>query len=192
MKFHELLRFIRSDLFRYSGNSLPRSFLKYYIFSPGFHYSYWMRMCKYFASSKGLRYFVFPICWLYLYSIQIKFGFQISYKTSIGAGLLIGHFGGIVISPYAIIGDNCNLSHQVTIGVVRRGDHIGAPTIGNNVYIGPGAKIIGNIKVGNYAAIGANCVVTKDVPDYGVVVGVPGKLISSNGSSSYINNTFDF
>jgi len=63
------------------------------------------------------------------------------------------------------------------------------PEIGDNVYIGPGAKIIGNIKIGNNAAIGANCVVTKDVPENGVVVGVPGRVISFEGSAGYINKT---
>ena len=88
-----------------------------------------------------------------------------------------------------IIGSNCNLSHGVTIGVTRRGDKMGVPIIGDNVYIGPGAKIIGRVNIGNNAAIGANCVVTKDVPDFGVVVGIPGKVISYEGSQGYINKT---
>jgi serine O-acetyltransferase len=57
------------------------------------------------------------------------------------------------------------------------------------VYIGPGAKIIGAVRVGNNVAIGANCVVTKDVPDNAVVVGVPGKIISFRGSQGYVNRT---
>ena len=62
-------------------------------------------------------------------------------------------------------------------------------SIGDNVYIGPGVKIFGNIRIGNNAAIGANGVVNKDVPDNGVVVGVPGKVVSLKGSSGYINRT---
>ena len=88
-----------------------------------------------------------------------------------------------------VIGENCNLSHDVTIGVSRRGKTPGVPAFGSNVYIGPGAKIFGNIHIGSYAAIGANCVVTKDVPDYGVVVGIPGRVISFDGSDGYVNNT---
>ena len=75
------------------------------------------------------------------------------------------------------------------MGVANRGERKGYPTIGDNVYIGPGAKLVGKIIVGNNAAIGANCVVTKDVPENGVVVGVPGKVISMNGSVGYINRT---
>lgn len=92
---------------------------------------------------------------------------------------------------YAEIGRNCNLSHQVTIGVSRRGARAGVPRIGDNVYIGPGAKIFGGIVLGDNAAIGANCVVTKDVPPSGVVVGIPGQVISSAGSAGYINNKTD-
>jgi len=64
------------------------------------------------------------------------------------------------------------------LGRVNRGNKKGFPVIGNNVYIGPGAKIIGNVHIGNNVAIGANCVVTHDIPDNGVVVGIPGKVIS--------------
>ena len=62
-------------------------------------------------------------------------------------------------------GENCNISHGVTLGIADRGKNEGGPTIGDNVYIGPGAKIIGNVTVGNYAAIGANAAVTKDIPE---------------------------
>jgi len=90
---------------------------------------------------------------------------------------------------YAEIDGYCNRSHQVTIGVSRRGARAGVPRIGDNVYIGPGAKLFGAIVVGDNAAIGANCVVTRDVPENGVVVGVPGRVISYEGSQGYINNT---
>ena len=68
---------------------------------------------------------------------------------------------GIIVSHNAVIGKNCTIFHQVTIGEGRHG----APKIGDNVKIGAGAKIIGNIRVGNYVQIGAGCVVTQDVPD---------------------------
>ena len=85
------------------------------------------------------------------------------------------------------IGKNCNISHGVTLGQANRGINKGYPILGDNIYIGPGAKIIGAVKVGNNVAIGANCVVTKDVPDSSVVVGIPGKVISQQGSRSYID-----
>jgi serine O-acetyltransferase len=118
-----------------------------------------------------------------------KYGIEIAPRTQIGPGLLIGHFGGILISNAAKIGKNCNLSHEVTIGVTNRGERAGVPTLGDNVYIGPGAKIFGAITIGNNVAIGANAVVTRDVPDNAVVAGVPAKVISMRGSEGYIANT---
>lgn len=94
-----------------------------------------------------------------------------------------------MINEAVSIGRNCNISQGVTLGQANRGKRKGAPIIGDNVYIGAGAKIIGKVKIGNNVAIGANCVVTKDIPDNAVVVGVPGKVISYEGSKYYINRT---
>jgi serine O-acetyltransferase len=81
-----------------------------------------------------------------------------------------------------IIGENCNISRGVTIGQACRGRRKGTPIIGRHVYIGPGAKIVGAVRVGDFVAIGANCVVTDDVPDHATVVGVPARVISYGGS----------
>ena len=188
MKFNEYIFLVRSDSHRYAGNSDLSSFLYQIILEPVFKYSFWMRTCAYFNSNSTLK-LLFFICWIILRYHEFKYGISISYRTQIGSGFYIGHFGGIVVNQKAIIGKNCNISHQVTLGVANRGERKGYPTIGDNVYIGPGAKLVGKIIVGNNAAIGANCVVTKDVPENGVVVGVPGKVISMNGSVGYINRT---
>lgn len=81
---------------------------------------------------------------------------------------------GIVIHPTAVIGENVTIMHQVTIGT-RDIDE--SAVIGDNVFIGAGAKILGKIKIGNGAKIGANAVVIKDVPENATVVGVPGRII---------------
>ena len=83
-----------------------------------------------------------------------------------------------------MIGDNCNLSQSVTIGQSNRGARKGTAVIGNNVYIGPGAKIVGAVRIGNFVAIGANCVVTMDIPDSAVVVGVPRRDNTAETSKS--------
>ena len=188
MRYSDLRSLLRADLFRYAGRLSIRDHLFHYFFSPGYKYTWWIRSCAYLRQQPVLRVF-FPIAWLINRHQQIRFGIGISYKTSIGPGLYIGHEGGIVVSELAVIGKNCNLSHQVTIDVSRRGQRAGVPVIGDNVYIGPGAKLFGAIVVGDNAAIGANCVVTRDVPENGVVVGVPGQVISYEGSQGYINNT---
>jgi len=100
-------------------------------------------------------------------------GADIPLNSNLGGGLLITHPNGIVIHPKAIIGPNCLIFQQVTIGS-RDG---GIPTIGGHVDIGAGAKIIGNIKIGNHVRIGANSVVLGDVPDGCTVVGIPARII---------------
>ncbi len=103
-------------------------------------------------------------------------------------------FYGIFISSGAIIGRNCTIFHQVTIGSNTLVDskHRGMPTSGDNVFIGCGAKIIGNVKVGNNVRIGANCIVASDIPDNATVVLPPPKVIQhtmkrNNGFISYSN-----
>ena len=86
------------------------------------------------------------------------------------------------------IGKNCNISPGVNIGKANRGKNKGYPTIGDNVYIGPGAKIIGAVKIGNNVAIGANTVVTKDIPDNACIGGVPARILSMEGAEGYVNN----
>ncbi len=191
VSFNELKKYWYSDLFRYEETqkvSIRKLIVRQFI-SPGFRYTFWLRLCWYLRQ-KGK-------CWSPLYFIALiilqrckyKFGIEISPKTDIGTGFYIGHFGGITVNSMAKIGKNCNLSQGVTIGMANRGKNQGVAFIGDNVYIGPGAKIVGAVKIGDNAAIGANCVVTKDVPDNAVVVGIPGKVISMNGSKGYIGNT---
>lgn len=99
-----------------------------------------------------------------------------------GPGLAIVHYGQIIIHPEAKIGTNCRIHAGVNIGHWKTG----APQIGNNVYIGPGAKIIGTVKIGNGVVIGANAVVCKDIPDNVTVGGVPAEIISKNNSDGII------
>jgi serine O-acetyltransferase len=119
-------------------------------------------------------------------SVQTITGIDLHHKAEIGKGLYISHFGGIFLASAVKIGEYCNLSQDVAIGWAGRGDKRGCPVIGDRVYIAPGAKIIGPVKIGNDVAIGANAVVTKDLPDSAVAVGVPAKVISSDGSSEFI------
>jgi len=113
-------------------------------------------------------------------------GIQISFETKIGPGLYIGHNGMLIINSHAIIGANCNIGAGVVIGQGGRGEKKGSPVIGDFVYIGVGAKIIGNIRIGDNVAIGANAVVTKDVPSNTTVAGVPAKIINHLGSKDFI------
>jgi serine O-acetyltransferase len=114
--------------------------------------------------------------------IEIITGIRLPPYSQIGEGLFVGHFGFIIVHPHARIGSNCNLSQGVTIGAVQQGSRKGVPILGNRVYVGPNAVIIGNIEIGNDAAIGAGAVVTKSVPPRAVVIGNPARIISYKGS----------
>lgn len=111
--------------------------------------------------------------------VQILTGIELPCETEVGDNLRIDHFGGIIVSGFAKLGDNCVLRNGVTIGLKNIEDPK-APCIGNNVDIGAGAKILGDIRIGNNVSIGANSVVLKDVPDNSIAVGVPAKIIQKN------------
>jgi serine O-acetyltransferase len=100
----------------------------------------------------------------------------ISPLASIGDGLYIGHTGGVHISQHAVIGRNCDIGHRVTIGVSAMGRE-GAPILGDDIYLGPGATLIGKIRVGSGAKIAANTLVIDDVPEGATVIGVPGRIV---------------
>jgi serine O-acetyltransferase len=154
-----------------------------------FKFVFWMRWCKYLSKKSALWRPLYYPARIILQHYMFKFGLQVSFYADIGPGLLMGHFGGIVVSGDGKIGKNCNLSHGVTIGVATRGGTRGVPVIGDNVYLGPNAVVSGPISVGSNAAVGANCVVTKDVPDNAVVAGVPGRIISNEGSQGVMLRT---
>jgi serine O-acetyltransferase len=127
---------------------------------------------------------VFAVIWQKW--IEITTGISISYACQIGSGFYIGHFGGIIINASAIIGSNCNISQGVTIGVSGRGKNRGVPVIGNNVYIGANATVVGNIKIGDNCIIAANSLVTSSVEANTTVMGVPAIIVSNNTSLDYI------
>lgn len=100
---------------------------------------------------------------------------ELENNPNIGAGFVIIHGFGIVVNGSAVIGDNCTMLHNVTVGI----SHTGTPIIGDNVYIGCGASIIGGVKVGNNVKIGAGAVVVHDVPDNCTAVGNPARIITN-------------
>jgi len=104
--------------------------------------------------------------------VQMATGIELPCEAVIGRNFVIDHQGGIVVSGYSRIGDNCRIRSGVVIGLARVGEPC-APVIGNGVDIGTGAKVLGRITIGDNVLIGANAVVLKDVPANCIAVGVP-------------------
>ncbi|MBU6153204.1 MAG: serine O-acetyltransferase [Bdellovibrionales bacterium] len=108
-------------------------------------------------------------------------GIDIHPGAKIGANLIIDHGMGVVIGETAEIGDHCLIYHGVTLGGVDLSPVKRHPTLGNHVVVGAGAKILGNIRIGHFARIGANSVVIKDVPEHCTATGIPAKIVNSKG-----------
>ena len=127
---------------------------------------------RYGVRSRILRKF-FSFVYKILYKlVQILTGIELPCEATIGHRFVIDHFGGIIVSGYAVFGDDCRIRNGVVVGLANVGVPK-APVIGNNVDIGAGAKLLGPIIVGNNVRIGANAVVICDVPDDCIAVGVP-------------------
>jgi len=105
--------------------------------------------------------------------------------------LFIDHGMGVVIGETAVIGNDCTIYHNVTLGGTGKEKGRRHPTLGNNVLIGAGAKLLGAINIGNNALIGANAVVLNDVPDEATIVGVPGKMVRHMGKQVQHNIELD-
>ena len=103
---------------------------------------------------------------------QVVTGIELPCEVPIGRGFVIEHSGGIVVSGFARFGENCRIRNGVVVGLARIEDPC-APQIGDDVDIGAGAKLLGNIRIGNHVRIGANAVVLCDVPDHSIAVGIP-------------------
>ena len=178
---------VKHDLYRYKEATSFRAFVIAWIRNPGFRFSYYLR-----KTSRNKKSILIYFHKFMLRKYTYKFGIQIPTNTKIGKGLYIGHFGNIVINNNAIIGENCNIAHGVTIGQTNRGENKGFPTIGNKVWIGTGSVIVGNINVGNNVLIAPLTYVNKDIPSDSIAIGNPMKIIEDkNATLDYINKILD-
>jgi serine O-acetyltransferase len=174
---------VASDLYRYDGVISRRSFWRNFLITPGFRYSVILRLTQYARGQRWARFGLRQFMMFMHYRYSVRYGISIHPQTRVGAGLYIGHFGGIVIGGGVTIGDNCNLSQGVTIGVSGEGAKRGAPVIGDDVYVGPGARVFGPIRIGDNVKIGPNAVVHEDIPANAIVVLEPGfRIVSYRGN----------
>lgn len=174
---------IQKDFYRESGTWLSTFNIWKKCINPNLHFIYILRKSQ---NSKG----IFRLFWkLVLRKYQIKYGYQIYPETQIGEGFYLGHWGAVVINPKVRIGKNCNIAQGVTIGQQNRGKNQGVPSIGDSVWIGTNAVIVGNIRIGNNVLIAPNAYVNFDVPDNSIVIGNPASITpQENATQDYINN----
>lgn len=121
------------------------------------------------------------------YFVQMRcseaFGVDIHPAAKIGQGIMIDHAHSIVIGETAVVGDNVSMLHSVTLGGTGKEEEDRHPKIGDGVLIGAGAKVLGNIKVGNCSRVAAGSVVLEEVPPCKTVAGVPARIVGEAGCS---------
>lgn len=180
-----LNKIISADMYRYAGETHSGKLFSALLI-PGFRFTFFLRKAQSYGKN-SLRGFFYRIFLLFDAHFH---GFQIPPSTSIGKGLYIGHWGTIVINGNTIIGEYCNLSPGVTIGQTNRGKHKGSPKIGNRVWIGTNAVIVGNVSIGDNVMIAPNAFVNKSVPSNCIVIGNPATIIPKlNAIEGYIEFT---
>lgn len=186
----ELRKYIKADIRAFGGVTFRQRIKG--LFVPNIYaFEKKMRVCEYYRNCRqdALGKFVFAVKYLRYQRYSIKLGYTIPLNV-FGPGLCLCHYGTIVIHDTVRFGKNARIHADVNIGNYSRDESDGpkatAPIFGDNVYIGPGAKVFGGIRIGNDVAIGANSVVTKDVPDGVSVAGIPAKIINHDGSQGLI------
>ncbi|MBW3091726.1 serine acetyltransferase [Bifidobacterium sp. 82T10] len=175
---------IRSDCFRYAAASSRKDMLNTRMIQEGFRFTSLLRKAQ--AHRSGLLHVWYRFR---LLRLSKKTGFQIGYGARIDTGLFIGHRGTVIVNGETRLGSNVNLSPGVVIGQENRGRRAGVPRIGNRVWFGSNAVVVGGIRIGNDVLIAPNAYVNFDVPDHSIVVGNPARIIHrENATQGYCHN----
>lgn len=153
-----------------------RSGLEVFLLYSGLHAVIWYRIAHWF-----FKHHLFFIARLLSQTAKWLTGIEIHPGATIGKGLLIDHGSGVVIGETAEIGDNCTIYQGVTLGGTGKDKGKRHPTLGDNVMVGSGAKILGPFKVGDNFKIAANAVVLEEIPENCTAVGVPARIVRRDG-----------
>lgn len=173
------LQIIYADLYRYNKKQGLYNLIDTIIRKKGFRHVFYLRWHQ-----SGVLRFLARI--LMRHSTHHT-GLDIHYDACIGPGLVLHHPYNIIVNGKAQIGSNCSLYHGCTIGAEFRGRRAGNPTLGNNVWVGSNAAIVGNIQIGDDVLIAPLSFINFDVPDHSIVIGNPGRIIPrSKATEGYI------
>jgi serine O-acetyltransferase len=169
--FYEWFRLLSGDLGTFSEFSRSKLYLLLTTQGAWAMFTYRFGHLSYLRYQKNKFYIVNMVIWYILNKIvEITAGISIHYKASIGERFMISHFGNIIIDAGTKIGDDCSIRQGVTMG---NGSLKRSPVLGNNVYIGTIAVLIGGITIGDHSKIGALAMVNKSFPENSIIVGVP-------------------
>ena len=180
------MRYISSDYKKYK--KYGGNFISILFFNQGFWAIFQYRVANsvYKMKLPIIKPILKIICLIWQKWIEILTGISIPASVTIGHSFYIGHFGGIILNAQTVIGNNCNISQGVTIGVSGLGAQRGVPIIGNNVYIGANAVVAGKIQIEDNVLIGACTLVNSNAEKDAVLIGVPAVKVSNKGSRQYI------
>jgi len=190
MTWQECKYLIREDLSRSCDQCSKRTAFRYLLTNASFKMTFWFRIGNFLCERKSvIRLFFVRV---HYKRLMYRTGIQLPIGTQVGGGLQFKHFNGIVVNDKAVIGRNATLFDGVTVGVNLRPDGDGgSPVIGDNVVLCSGAKIIGGVTIGRNSIVGANAVVTRDIPEDAVAAGIPAKVIKMGGGeyvSAYLKH----
>lgn len=175
---------INTDCLRYAGDDSLMTRVKQWYIQTGFRYTSVLRRAQ--SHPRGLLHIWYRFR---LLQISKKTGLQIGYGVTIGAGLFIGHRGVVIVNGQVRLGSNVNLSPGVVIGQENRGKRAGVPQLGNRIWVGSNAVIVGKIRIGNDVLIAPNAYVNFDVPDHSIVIGNPARIIyRESATEGYCHN----
>lgn len=169
----EYRRYVRCDIAAYG---LQRVSLYNWLRIDQLRFQLRLRRLEYLTNCRRWRLLSRALLEVLNHRLAVRLGVTIP-KNVFGPGLCLVHRGTVVVNPATKVGANCRIHPSTSIG-----DYNGTPTLGDNVYIGPGAKLYGAINIGNNVAIGANAVVNSSFPDNCTIGGIPAHIISNTGA----------
>ena len=170
---------IQSDKDRWAGTKRPWLI-------PQYRFVVLKRYCEVWKPKNSIIYYFFRILYIHC---KTKYVTDIPSGVKVGKGLRIEHLGGIVINPEAVLGDNITLLNGVLIGSQIRGEYKGTPTIGDRVWIGTNAIIVGKVNIGDDVLVAPGAYINFNVPSNSIVLGNPGRIIQrKNPTKEYTIN----
>lgn len=177
--YGDALRLVASDFFRVTGR-MERNPLKLWLrhfHSQATGFLFYYRLSSY---RRGWAYYYFR---LRMEKYARKYALQIPLAARVGEGLYLGHGVSVIVNGSAVIGNNVNISHFVTVGSMKGN----AAVIEDGAYIGPSVSLVEDVRIGRNAMVGAGAVVVKDVPAGAVAAGVPARVINDHGGYEPVN-----